>query len=138
MLKLCDLKIASELCNIRNSVNNIVGFILESHGPLKEDTLFELKVVLNELLQNAIKHGNKEDSAKQVKIRTGISKNYVYFIIEDEGEGFERNCIVRPENLTELCELKEGGRGLLIVRNLCDSVKYNFKGNKIVVLKSLD
>lgn len=138
VLKLYDLIIASELCNIRNSINNIVDFILECHGLLQEDALFEIKVILDELLQNAIIHGNNQDSSKQVKIRTGISNNYVYFIVEDEGEGFEHNCIRQAESILDICDLKESGRGILIVKNLCDSVKFNSRGNKIVVLKWLD
>lgn len=138
VLKLYDLIIASELCNIRNSINNIVDFILECHGLLREDALFEIKVVLDELLQNAIIHGNKQDSSKQVKIRAGISNNYVYFIVEDEGEGFKSNCIGQSESILDICDLKESGRGILIVKNLCDSVKFNSRGNKIVVLKRLD
>ena len=138
VLKLCDLIIASELCNIRNSINNIVDFIIECHGLLREDALFEIKVVLDELIQNAIIHGNKLDSSKQIKIRIGISNSYVYFIIEDEGEGFKSNCIGQSESFLDICDLKESGRGILIVKSLCDSVKYNSKGNKIVVLKRLD
>lgn len=138
VLKLCDLRIKSELCNVCNTVNKIVDFILECHGPLKEDVLFEIKVILNELLQNAIRHGNNEDSSKQVKIRAGIDNSFVYFIIEDEGKGFDINCYGQTEDLINICEMKENGRGILIVKNLCDRVKYNSKGNKIVVLKSID
>lgn len=138
VLKLYDLVISSELCNIRSSINNIVDFILECHGPLREDALFEIKVVLDELLQNAIIHGNNQDSSKQVKIRIGISNNFVYFIVEDEGKGFEHKCIGKSESIMDICDLKECGRGVLIVKNLCDSVRFNSKGNKIVVLKRLD
>lgn len=128
----------SEVCNIRNSVNNIVDFIVACYGPLKEDILFEIKVILNELLQNAIKHGNNGDSSKQVKVRTGIENSFVYFIVEDEGKGFEKNCYNNSEDILNICDIKENGRGIIIVENLCDKVKYNTKGNKIVVLKKLD
>ena len=100
--------------------------------------MFEIKVILNELLQNAIRHGNKEDSSKEVKIRAGIDNSFVYFIIEDEGKGFDINCNGQSESFMDICDLKENGRGILIVKNLCDRVKYNSKGNKIVVLKMID
>lgn len=138
VLKLYDFSINSELCNICDSVNNVVKFIVERHGPLRDDVLFDIKVILNELLLNAIVHGNKEDKAKQVKVRTGIDNGFVYFIIEDEGEGFNFNCCSHQEDLFNVMDMKENGRGVLIVRNLCDKVKYNTKGNKIVVLKKLD
>ena len=89
-------------------------------------------------MQNAIKHGNKEDNKKQVKIRVGVCESIVYFIIEDEGEGFANKCPVQQDSISDLCDLKENGRGLTIVNNLCDKVKYNIRGNKVVVLKKLD
>lgn len=138
VVKLYDFSIKSELSNICNSINNIVDFIVERHGPLKDDILFEIKVILNELLLNAIIHGNKEDKSKLVKIRTGVINNYVYFIIEDEGEGFDVNSYNQLEEPSNAFDMKESGRGILIVKKLCDKVKYNIKGNKIVVLKKLD
>jgi serine/threonine-protein kinase RsbW len=138
VLKSYDLRIKSELCNICNTVNKILSFILECHGPLKENVLFDIKVILNELLQNAIRHGNNEDSSKQVKIKVGIDNSFVFFIIEDEGKGFDINCCGQKEELMDICEMKENGRGILIVKNLCESVKYNSKGNKIVVLKMIE
>lgn len=138
VVNLYDFSINSELCNICNSINNIIKFIVEHHGPLKDDVLFDIKVILNELLLNAVVHGNKEDKSKQVKVRTGIDNDFVYFIIEDEGEGFNINCCSQPEDLFDIMDMKENGRGILIVKNLCDRVKYNTKGNKIVVLKKLD
>ena len=54
---------------------------------------FELKVILNELILNAIKHGNKNEFSKKVKISVSISKSgYVFFLIEDEGEGYDYKC----------------------------------------------
>lgn len=136
--KLYDFSINSALCNVCQSVNNIVDFILDRYGPVRDDILFEIKVILNELLLNAIIHGNKEDKTKRVKVRTGIDNDFVYFIIEDEGEGFNFNCSSQPEECLDISDLKESGRGILIVKNLCDKVKYNTKGNKIVVLKKLN
>ena len=137
--KLCDLRINSRLCNICDFVNNIVELILKSHGPLREDVIFEIKVILNELLQNAIKHGNKEDSSKQVKVRIGVDNSFVYFIVEDEGEGFDvKFCSHKHKEIMNICDMEENGRGMLIVENLCDKVRYNTKGNKIVVLKNLE
>lgn len=138
VVRLYDFSINSELCNVCDCVNSIVDFILDGYGPVKDDVLFEIKVILNELLLNAVIHGNKEDKSKLVKVRTGINNDYVYFIIEDEGEGFNINCYGRQDECLDILDMKENGRGILIVKNLCDKVKYNSKGNKIVVLKKLN
>ena len=51
----------------------------------KEGNLLEQQ--LSELLKNGIKHGNKCDSAKKIRIWYDLRKR-VRFIVEDEGSGF--------------------------------------------------
>jgi len=34
--------------------------------------------------------------------------------------------------------MSESGRGIMIVKSLCDKVKVNRKGNKIIILKSIE
>lgn len=143
--KSCSFKISSEIGNIGNTVNNVVCYLQDLCGELKEDTLYEVKVILNELVVNAIKHGNKFNSCKYVTITTKFTKNkYAIFIIEDEGEGYNCRCMTeglkkvkRTDELHELCSMKENGRGLWIVQNLCESLYFNNKGNKVVVRKQL-
>lgn len=141
-LKSYDSQIKSNTSNVRSLVDNIIDFICKSYNSINEDVLFDIRVVLNELFQNAVRHGNKEDDNKVVRVRTGIvNKGYIYFVIEDEGEGFNYNCVYDVCNQlrgdVDFCQLKENGRGMLIVRNLCDRVRFNKKGNKVVVLKRL-
>ncbi|MFZ5989855.1 MAG: ATP-binding protein [Bacillota bacterium] len=142
VLRWYDSKVSSNKDNIRKLVNDIVSFLCDYHGLIDQDTIFEIKVILNELFQNAIKHGNKDDINKLVKVKAGIAnENYAFFIIEDEGEGFNYRCLFNissdPEKAIELCDLKENGRGMLIVKSLCEKMKFNKKGNKVVVLKRL-
>ena len=58
-----------------------------------------------------------------------MEENAIKFSVEDEGEGFEYEELpdpTAPENLT-----KTGGRGIFLMRHLCDEV--NFKENGRVV-----
>jgi hypothetical protein len=48
-----------------------------------------LEQQLSEIVKNGIKHGNKCDTAKKIKIWYDF-RNRVRFIIEDEGKGFTR------------------------------------------------
>jgi serine/threonine-protein kinase RsbW len=98
--------------------------------------------VLNEVISNAIRHGNKNDVSKHVKLTVGTTENgYAFFIVEDEGEGFycgeKQFCCTGIVNAEDLSDVKESGRGILIVNNLCDRVKFNNKGNKVVLLKKI-
>lgn len=142
LIKSYDSKITSNMENIRNLVDCIVKFIYESCENVSDDVIFDIKVILNELFQNAIKHGNKEDCSKYVRTKAGIVNNSViYFVIEDEGEGYNCKCVSDSccglVNEADIIDLKENGRGILIVKNLCDTIRFNKKGNKVIVLKKL-
>lgn len=123
-------------------VGEIIDYLQKNIENLDDCTLFEIRVVLNEVVSNAIKHGNKNDLDKNVKISAGIiADGYCYFVVEDEGEGFTKYnnqfCCTGIVDSDDLCNIKESGRGILIVNSLCDKVKFNSKGNKVVILKKV-
>ncbi len=92
-----------------------------------------LFVALDEAFVNAVKHGNKYDASKLVKITAEVSKAEARFTIEDEGEGFDVNKIpdpLDPENL-----FKTSGRGVLFIYNIMDEVAYNERGNRLTMVK---
>lgn len=60
--------------------------IAEAPERFKEGNLLEQQ--LSELIKNGIKHGNKCDPEKKIKIWYSFKKR-VRFIVEDEGEGFQ-------------------------------------------------
>jgi serine/threonine-protein kinase RsbW len=132
-------EIPSEICNICGLISGILSFIENTNGKLDACADFELKVILNELILNAIKHGNNCDPLKKVKTSVVITnRKYIILLVEDEGEGYDYkikcNCTKFKE---DFFEMKESGRGIFIVSNLCDRIKFNKKGNKVIALKKL-
>ncbi len=92
-----------------------------------------LFVALDEAFVNAVKHGNKFDVQKLVRITTEVSRKEAKFTIEDEGDGFDVKKIpdpLDPENL-----FKTSGRGVLFIYNIMDEVKYNDRGNRLTMVK---
>jgi hypothetical protein len=47
-----------------------------------------LEQQISELIKNAVKHGNKNDKDKAVRIWFSFSAAHAHLIVEDEGEGF--------------------------------------------------
>jgi serine/threonine-protein kinase RsbW len=97
------------------------------------DSVFAVKLALEEAMINAIKHGNKLDPAKKVHIDATINDREAKITIEDEGPGFNRATVPDPtaeENLT-----KCSGRGLLLMETYMTSVEYSNKGRKVHMLK---
>lgn len=97
---------------------------------LEESNLF---IALDEAFVNAVKHGNKFDTAKMVKIRADISPEEARFVVEDEGEGFDVKQI--PDPLHDSNLYKTSGRGVLLIQSLMDEVRYNERGNRIEMVK---
>ena len=90
-------------------------------------------VALDEALANAIKHGNKNDPAKSVRIRAEISTREARFTIIDEGEGFDIAAVPDPRDPDNL--LKPSGRGVMLIQHIMDGVSYNERGNEVTMVK---
>lgn len=92
-----------------------------------------LFVALDEAFVNAVKHGNRFDIAKLIRITADVSRDEAKFTIEDEGEGFDVNAIPDPLDPKNL--FKASGRGVLFIYNIMDEVIYNDRGNRLTMVK---
>ncbi len=92
-----------------------------------------LFIALDEAFVNAIKHGNKFDANKIVRLSAEVSTKEARFTIEDEGEGFDVSQIPDPTNPENL--FKTSGRGVLFIHNIMDEVTYNERGNRLTMIK---
>ncbi len=92
-----------------------------------------LFIALDEAFVNAVKHGNKFDANKTVKVSAEVSTKEARFTVEDEGEGFDVNSIPDPRNPENL--FKSSGRGVLFIHNIMDEVTYNERGNRLTMVK---
>lgn len=54
---------------------------------IKEINLLEQQI--SEIIKNAVKHGNKCDMEKKVRVWYSFSPEHAHIIVEDEGEGFK-------------------------------------------------
>ena len=91
---------------------------------------------MDEAFVNAVKHGNKFNAEKLIRITAEISPQEARFTIEDEGEGFDVNAIPDPLDPQNL--FKTSGRGVLFIYNIMDEVKYNERGNRLTMIKKSD
>lgn len=129
--------------SIETVVKGLTNNLKSKYSRIDECVLFDLKVILNEALVNAVKHGSGEDEGKVIKVDACVSgDNMLYIIVEDEGAGYNFEnasacSLIRYNNMTDFNDLSESGRGMTIIQSLCDIVKVNRKGNKIVLAKSI-
>lgn len=98
-----------------------------------EHDVFAVKLALEEALINAIKHGNKLDPAKSVRIHATISPDVVDIDVEDEGSGFSRSTVPDP-TLEENLE-KTSGRGILLIESYMTRVEWSQDGRRLHMTK---
>src|SRR4030065_500162 len=105
---------------------------LKAHKFSEED-IFAVHLALEEALINAIKHGNKMNPEKEVKIDYSVSSEKVEISMTDEGKGFNPETVPDPrlgENL-----YKNEGRGILLMQSYMDLVEYNKSGNRVHMVR---
>ena len=124
--------IPSDVRYIRSIIWHIYQMSKQLGFPEKEFNL-RVKLALDEALCNSIRHGNKEDINKKVKIEVQISPEKLCFKISDEGEGFDVSSLPDPKDPENLNN--EGGRGVLLMAYYMDKIEYNEKGTEVILTK---
>jgi serine/threonine-protein kinase RsbW len=128
-------KIEFELPSDLMLMNGVLQYLLERVAKLgviapEKSNLF---IALDEAFVNAVKHGNKNDPTKLVRVGAELSPKEACFTVEDEGEGFDVQTIPDPCDPANL--FKSSGRGVLLIYNIMDEVEYNAQGNRVKMVK---
>ena len=130
---------------------------------LDSGTALMVKMGLQEILINAVEHGNLNISFEEktkaieenryldfirerqqdprymnrsVRIAYKLSPDSVQYMITDEGEGFDISDTMKKVDDTVEQELLSHGRGIRMTRLLFDKVNYNSRGNQVLLVKN--
>ncbi|MBO8219069.1 ATP-binding protein [Prochlorococcus marinus] len=107
-------------------LNEFVDQLLE---PIeRSQSSYLIKLGLHEALVNAVKHGNKLDPTKNIRVRRIITPNWCVWQIQDQGNGLEikkRNYKL-PKKVNSI-----NGRGLYIINECFDDIRWSNKGNRL-------
>ena len=107
-------------------LNEFVDQLLE---PIKKSqSSYLIKLGLHEALVNAVKHGNKLDPTKSIRVRRIITPNWCVWQIQDQGKGLEQKKRIfhLPKRVDSI-----NGRGLYIIHECFDDVRWSPKGNRV-------
>jgi len=131
-------KIEFELPSDLGLMNGVLEYLQERVAKLGliQPDRSNLFVALDEAFVNAVKHGNKNDPTKLLKITAELSPQEASFTVEDEGEGFDVREIPDPCDPANL--FRTSGRGVLLIYNIMDEVEYNAQGNRVKMIKRPD
>lgn len=99
---------------------------------IDDDIYGNIMIAVTESVNNAVKHGNKEDKDKNVSLSLFLKENSISFVIEDEGAGFDFNNLqdpTAPENIDKI-----GGRGIFLMKHLSDEVYFKNDGRSVELI----
>ena len=101
-----------------------------------ERDLFALKLAIEEAYANAVKHGNRCDCDKHVRIKYRVTSRRADVVVEDEGHGFNPASLPDPTRDEHLESAH--GRGILLMRAFMNNVVFNPTGNAVTLTKFND
>ncbi len=93
------------------------------------DSVFAIRLALEEAIVNAIKHGNHVDPRKNVHVEAQITPQRAEILVEDEGTGFVRSRIPDPTTHPNLN--RPSGRGILLIEAYMTSAKWDHGGRRL-------
>ncbi|MDP3387384.1 MAG: ATP-binding protein [Eubacteriales bacterium] len=125
-----NLKYEVEFKSDIGTSQKIINEVLQKlDGYLDGDDIFDLRLILNELVSNSIIHGNKRDPRKRVRLRLMMMENVLDLTVSDEGEGVRLKDQKIPDSKSI------NGRGLLLVKGLTDT--FEIIGNSVRVTRKI-
>ena len=121
------LKLSSELTIVNNAVEEIKQFVSQ----YTKQNIQSINLVLRELLNNAIEHGNKRNKSLVVTCLVEyLGHSRFRITVEDEGEGFD---LMRLDLRVSHDPSQIRNRGLSLINSYVDQIESNPKGNRITV-----
>ncbi|MEQ9440727.1 MAG: ATP-binding protein [Cyclobacteriaceae bacterium] len=120
--------ISISIPSLSDNIRMIESFIdnAKERFNLTDDIYGNIMIAVTESVNNAIRHGNKGDSKKNVDLSLNLNDGAIVFWVKDEGEGFDPSNLpdpTAPENIDQ-----PGGRGIFLMKHLSDEVNFHDEG----------
>ena len=124
---------------VPSTLTDVVGVLgvivsaVEDAG-FRRESVFAVRLALDEALANAVKHGNAGDAAKKVMVDLEVSPARAVISVQDQGPGFIPERLPDPtadENLG-----RPNGRGVMLMQAYMTQVDYNETGNRVTLTKT--
>jgi serine/threonine-protein kinase RsbW len=130
---LVEVTIPGHASAISPVVDQIMHHVSERCGASEADH-HHIELALREALANAVRHGCKNDPSLEVHCTVGCdSQGDMLIVVRDSGEGFQPKDVPSPlvgENL-----FSHHGRGIFLINQLMDEVRFERGGTEIRMVK---
>lgn len=126
-------QVDSDLSIVQKTSEEVLSFLKPL--PLGDAALFDIRLCLEEALINAMKYGNALQKSVPVELEVEAAPEEVRITVKDQGPGFDVSrleCCTDEKNI-----YRNHGRGVYLIHQLMDEVRYNDKGNSLLMVKKI-
>ncbi len=130
-------KITNDLGELRFVRDQVEAFGRRNNLP--SECVFDVKLVLCELLTNTISYGYEDEKKHTIDIRLRVEGGRVHLQITDDAISFDPTTAKDPEKKESLQDPPIGGLGIYLTKQLVDSFDYRRESgrNHIVFTKEI-
>lgn len=98
------------------------------------DDIMAVELALQEAVANAIRHGCRGDSSKELQCSVTCDESgEVVIVVRDPGSGFDHTAVESPLDPRNM--LKPSGRGIFLINGLMDEVQFADGGRELQMKK---
>ncbi len=103
---------------------------------LSKDCIWEMNICLDEAFTNIVSYGFADDMEHLIKFTIGRDNDVLILRVEDDGIPFNPLSQKNPETATDLLNIKVGGLGIHLIKELMDDICYKRnQGKNSLILK---
>jgi serine/threonine-protein kinase RsbW len=122
----------ADVSSITPVVENVMGLVRQMGCAAGKE--FEVQTALVEALANAMVHGCNEDPSRQVQFTVCCDESRgMLIVVRDPGQGFDPASIPSPVVGKQIYSTH--GRGIYLINQLMDEVRFERGGTEIHMLK---
>jgi len=126
--------IPSDRDAINDAVARVLTFARRCRFP--EDRLADVEIAVREALANAIQHGNRNRPSRKIFLRCYAGPRAgILVAVRDQGNGFDPDKVPDPRRAER--RYLTHGRGLLLMRELMDTMTYRRGGREVVLYRKV-
>lgn len=125
--------VPSNLDEIPVATKKVFDFLTDLN--LGDSDRFDIRLCFEEMLINAMKHGNGFNPHVHVDVRISYNASEVFLSIVDKGSGFKVTDVRNPTEQQNL--ERNGGRGVFLVKHLMDDLQYLDNGTRVEMRKTV-
>ncbi len=105
-------------------IRNFVAGVAKKVG-FDGDEVNKIELAVDEACTNVIEHAYQYDMKKNIDVAIKIDYNKFTVVVTDRGKGFNMQDVEIPDMKRYLAEIRVGGLGIYLMKQLMDEVDYH-------------